>query len=250
MTVQKTKQATTYRGKLQSGDVIGLYKIIKPLPYAPNVTNMKFYCECLQCGAKCVRFSNRLNSRHKGCTAPKTYTPQGKEIVMVHPHTPAAQVGIEQQPAPQRVEDLPIIDDDSPEDFHVPKTMKLPKEVADYFNNQNIDEQAIEILEMAKQYDIGRNFLFTNTFQRFMTLLHLSRKLGRAVSDDGMNMVVEGQRGKMIANPLMAQYKQISAEMTSTTRILIDIIDKMKNKAEEDEDPLTKALLGKRNERG
>lgn len=241
---EKTKTAVTYRGKLQAGDVVGLYKIIKPLPYAPNVTNMKFYCECLECGEKCVRFSNRMNSRHKGCTAPKTYTPQGKEIVMVQPHTPAAQVGDLAQPAAQKVDDLPTIDDDSPEDFFVPQTMRLPKEVADYFNSQNIDEQAIEILEMAKNYDVGRNFLFTNTFQRFITLLHLSRKLGRAVSDDGMNMVVEGQRGKMIANPLMAQYKQISAEMTATTRILIDIIDKMKSKAQEDDDPLTKALRG------
>lgn len=244
MTATKTKQAMTYRGKIQAGDIVGLYKIIKPLPYAPNVTNMKFYCECLECAEKCVRFSNRLNSRHKGCTAPKTYTPQGKEIVMVQPHIPAAVVEAAKQEQTQKIDELPIIDDSSPEDFFVPQTMKLPKEVADYFNSQNIDEKAIEILEMAKKYDVGRNFLFTNTFQRFMTLLHLSRKLGRAVSEDGMNMIVEGQRGKMIANPLMAQYKQISAEMTATTRILIDIIDKMKSKTEEDDDPLARALRG------
>lgn len=243
-TKTEAKMAMTYRGKLQAGDIIGLYKIIKPLPYAPNVTNMKFYCECLECGEKCVRFSNRMNSRHKGCTAPKTYTPQGKEIVLVKPHIPAAQAEAAQQATTQKVDDLPIIGEDSPEDFFVPQTMQLPKEVADYFNSQNIDEQAIEILQMAQKYDIGRNFLFTNTFQRFMTLLHLSRKLGRAVSEDGMNMIVEGQRGKMIANPLMAQYKQISAEMTAATRLLIDIIDKMKAKESEDDDPLTKALRG------
>lgn len=245
MTATKTKTPTTYRGKIQAGDIVGLYKIIKPLPYAPNVTNMKFYCECLECAEKCVRFSNRLNSRHKGCTAPKTYTPQGKEIVMVQPHIPAAAQTTEVAAVDtMKLADLPKIDEDSPEDFFVPQTMKLPKEVADYFNSQNIDEQAIEILEAAKRYDVGRNFLFTSTFQRFITLLHLSRKLGRAVSDDTMSMTIEGQRGARIANPLIAQYKQISGELTAATRILLDIIDKMKSKTEEDDDPLAKALRG------
>jgi hypothetical protein len=205
---------------------------------------MKFYCECLECGTKCIRFSNRLNSRHKDCTAPRTYTPQGKEIVYVQPHQSANAPAAAAAPQPQRAADLPIIDDDSPEDFFVPKTMNLPKEVADYFNEQDIDQKAVEILEMAKKYDVGRNFLFTTSFQRFMTLTHLSRKLGRAVSEDGMNMVVEGQRGRMIANPLIAQYKQISGELSSVSKLLIDIIDKMKKSGGEESDPLADILGG------
>lgn len=241
----RRKAAVTYKGKYQPGDIVGLYRIIKPLPYAPNVTNMKFYCECLECGEKCIRFANRLNSRHRGCKANLTYAPNGKEIIYVQPHTPAADIEAakEAESKTQKVEDLPVIDENSPEEFFVPNTMNLPKEIADYFNQQNIDEKAIEILEMAKDYNVGRNFLFTTTFQRFMTLVHLSRKLGYAVSQNDMNMIVEGQRGRMIANPLITQYKQVSSEMTAVSRLLIDIIDKMKAR-EREEDPLAKALRG------
>lgn len=241
-----------YRGKIQSGDVIGLYKIIKPMPYAPTVTNMKFYCECIECGEKVVRYSNRLESRHRGCTAPvekREINGVVKQIVYVQPHTKPDGTIVGAEVATTKtltsVNDVPIIneDDDTPENFVVPSTVKLPKRLQEYFD-VDIDAKAIEILDMASDYDISRNFLFTTTFQRFLSLTHLSRKLQHEINKAETEMVVEGQRGRQIANPLLVQFKQVSSESNVTARLLIDIIDKMKAKGVEDADPLMKALRG------
>lgn len=249
--------------KYEKGDVVGLYRVIRPLPSEPNVKNLVIYCECLLCGERVKRWSNRLESKHRGCSAevkvekpadepvpvvvPKPHTrPDGKPVITkptgfvitdeVSPEELVAEATAEASP------DQTSLTDDDSEDFNLPDALELPKEVADALNI-DVDAQAIEIIRLAKDLDPSTNFIFMNTFKRYLTLVHLARRLERKINSINVELTVIGSTGTQIANPMIVQYKQVSSESNAVIKVLLGIVAKM-NANNADEDPLIKALAG------
>lgn len=249
--------------KYEKGDTVGLYRIIRPLPSEPNVKNLVIYCECLLCGDKVKRWSNRLDSKHRGCSATAKVDKQADPIVPVVapvPHLrpdgkvvktrPTGFVDRD-EPTPEQLvaeataeasPDQTSLTDDDSEDFNLPDALELPKEVADALNI-DVDAQAIEIIRLAKDLDPSTNFIFMNTFKRYLTLVHLARRLERKINHINVELTVVGSTGTQVANPLIIQYKQVSAESNAVIKVLLGIVAKM-NAGAMDEDPLIKALAG------
>lgn len=235
--------------KYEKGDEVGLYRVIRPLPSEPNVKNLVIYCECLLCGEKVKRWSNRLDSKHRGCNAEvkieKTDDPAEPIVVTPKPHVrdgkpvPVKPNGfLAKEVIAEATADLP--DDDADESFAMPSTIDLPPEVAEALSS-DIDQQAIEIIALAKGLDPATNFVFINTFRRYIYLLHLARRLENKITKSG-ELTVIGSTGSQVANPLIVQYKQVSSESNSTITQLLKIVRQINSG--DQEDPLAKILAG------
>lgn len=228
--------------KWEKGDVVGLYRVIKVLPSEPNVKNLVIYCECLACGEKVKRWSNRLDSKHRGCTAKVVVAepePIAEPTVIVpKPHT-RADGKIVQTNENGNVVELDVTDDDA-EDLDL-GDMKLPAEILTALNF-DVDAHAVELVKKAEELDSGTKFLFITTLRRYLTLVHVGRKIERKLAKME-DMTIAGSNGNQVANPLLTQYKAISSESNVTVRVLNGIVAKFKAKDTED-DPLLKALNG------
>lgn len=211
------------------GEVVGLYKIIKPLYDKLHVKNTKLWCECMICGERVERFSTRLAAKHTGCK------PNDK-VADFHEALETQEKRKTEKPTTKLAEDVP-------EEYIEPFTVNLPAEARNYFKF-DIDATAIEILKEAEKMGKNKNYIFITTFERFVNLLHLARRLAHEINKPTLEYMVEGQRGNMITNPLITQYKQISAESNGVARLLVAILNDEKQQEREDDDPLTKALRG------
>lgn len=240
--------------KYEKGDEVGLYKIIRPLPSEPNVKNLKLYCECLLCGAKVKRWSNRLDSKHRGCTVPAVVdkTPEAEPVVVApKPHTRANGRTVQanehgfiqdETESPEQIVAEAHDDTGEKEELVVPTNIELPPEVVEALS-ADIDTQAIEIIKLAKGLDPSTNFIFVNTFRRYIHLLHLTRRLEYKINQSG-ELTILGSTGSQVANPLIIQYKQVSSESNATIKVLLTIVSKMNAKDNPDNDPLARALRG------
>lgn len=244
--------------KYEKDDVIGLYRVIKVLPSEPNVKNLVIYAECLLCHEKVKRFSNRLDSKHRGCEAPAVVDKQADDAqpIVVAPvrHTRADGTPVvtdakgfvvddERAEAEEIVADAnPVPEaDDETEGAIVPESITLPPEVAEALN-VDVDEQAIEIVRLAKNLDTSTKFIFINTLKRYLTLVHLARRLESKINVLS-ELTVTGSTGAQVANPLIVQYKQVSSESNAVIKVLLGIVHKM-NASDDSDDPLLKALEG------
>jgi hypothetical protein len=251
--------------KYEKGDKVGLYEIIKPLPSEPNVKNLVIYCECLLCGEKVKRWANRLGSKHRGCDANVKIEKQKPEPETMHPllHTKADgtrvqtnQHGFVITPAPKKAEaeqvvadasadampDQTSLTDDDTDEFSLPDSLELSDEVKEALNI-DVDSQAVEIIRKAKNLDASTMFIFINTFKRYLTLVHIARRLERKMNHANVELTIIGSTGAQVANPLIVQYKQVSQESNATIKVLLSMVAKM-NASDGDDDPLAKALRG------
>lgn len=240
--------------KYEKGDEVGLYRIIRPLPSEPNVKNLKLYCECLLCGTKVKRWSNRLESKHRGCTVPAVVDKSAETepiVVAPKPHTRADGKKVvanehgfitDEVESPEQIVAEAHQPDGEKEELIVPHNIELSPEVVEALS-ADIDSQAVEIIRLAKGLDVSTNFIFVNTFRRYIHLLHLSRSLEYKINQTG-ELTILGATGTQIANPLIVQYKQVSAESNAVIKVLLGIVAKMNSKDNPDNDPLARALRG------
>lgn len=230
--------------KFKAGDKVGYYKIIRVLPSEPHVRNLVLYCECLIDGVKVKRWSNRLDSIYRGCKS------ENKRDFKPVPHTrydgTLVVVGengrvVDDPDAVAMLADVKSETGDIDTGDFEYDTMNLPKEVREALRF-NVDAQAMEMIKQAKELDVSTNFLFMTTLKRYLTLVHLARKLEAKIGvlDD---LTIVGSNGSQVANPLITQYKQVSSESNVTVRILNNIVSKMGDNGAGD-DPLLNALSG------
>lgn len=252
--------------KYEKGDKVGLYEIIKPLPSEPNVKNLVIYCQCLLCGEKVKRWANRLGSKHRGCDAnvkiekpkpepevmhPLLHTkadgtrvqtnPHGFVITPKKPEKPEAERAVAEAVADAQPDQTSLTDDDTDE-FSLPDSLELSDEVKQALNI-DVDSQAVEIIRKAKNLDASTMFIFINTFKRYLTLVHIARRLERKMNHAGVELTIVGSTGAQVANPLIVQYKQVSQESNATIKVLLSMVAKM-NAKDGDDDPLARALRG------
>lgn len=225
--------------KYEAGDEVGLYRVLKVLPSKPHVKNLVIYCECLACGAKVERWSNRMDSKHRGCTAEAVVVKEPEvtavSTILPKPHTRADGTIVETDEHGK-----PLALDIKPEDAEdlAAGDMDLPPEILAALNF-DVDAHAIELVKRSSELDTGSKLLFMTTLRRYLTLVHLARKIERKISRTE-DLTSLGSNGNQVANPLITQYKAISAESNTTVKVLNGIFAKF-NKKEED-DPLLAAL--------
>ena len=241
--------------KYNAGDKIGLYEVIKALPSEPTVRNLRMWCRCILCGEKCLRFSNRLDSKHRNCKSDvkvkkgKIVPPKEKikpVVVETLPHLRADgsvvqtdEQGFVVDPV-QEVADATPDDPESEEQFSLPETLDLPDEVKQALD-VDVNQQAIEIIRKADGLDTSTKFIFINTFKRYLTLVHIARQLESKMNRADVELTIIGSTGKQVANPLIVQYKQVSAESNATIKILLTMVTKM-TAGDQADDPLLNAL--------
>lgn len=230
--------------KFKAGDKVGYYKILRVLPSEPHVRNLVLYCECLIDGVKVKRWSNRLDSIYRGCNA------ENKRDFKPVPHTRAdgTLVVVAENGRviddPEAVAVLADVQAEAKEldtnDFDY-NAMDLPAEVQEALKF-DVNAQVLEMVKQAKDLDVSSNFLFMTTLKRYLTLVHLTKKLGAKVNllDD---LTIVGSNGSQVANPLITQYKQVSSESNVTVRLLSNIVAKLGGDGSGD-DPLLNALNG------
>lgn len=229
--------------KYEKGDEVGLYRVLKVLPSEPFVKNLSIWCECLACGVKCKRWSNRLDSKHRGCTAKVEVVKEVETVptISVKPHTRADGSVVQTNENGNVVGELPpelgIHNSDS-EDLEL-GDLNLPPEVLAALNF-DVDAHAIELIKKSEELDSGTKFLFITTLRRYLTLVHLARKIEKKLSNTD-EMTILGSNGNQVANPLLTQYKALSSESNVTVRVLNSVVSKF-NAKDADDDPLLAAL--------
>ena len=118
----------------------------------------------------------------------------------------------------------------------------------------NINDKAQEILRIAEQYGVEKNFLFITTFKRYTVQLKVLQELEQAIDDNGATVTKEYVKGRqnLYTNPAIKEYNNAVNSANKTVSTLMSIIktnsDKYNDDSGEDDDPLLKALNGEYDE--
>ena len=120
--------------------------------------------------------------------------------------------------------------------------------MADKFD---INERSQQILKIAEQYGVEKNFLFITTFKRYTVQLKVLQDLEKAINDNGATVTKEYVKGRknLYTNPAIKEYNNAVNSANKTVSTLMSIIktnsDKYNPESNDDEiDPLLRVLNG------
>ena len=114
----------------------------------------------------------------------------------------------------------------------------------------NINAKAQEILKIAEQYGVEKNFLFITTFKRYTVQLKILGDLEKAIEDNGATVTKEYVKGRknLYTNPAINEYNKAVNSANKTVSTLMSIIktnsDKYNEDSGQEDDPLLRALNG------
>ncbi len=114
----------------------------------------------------------------------------------------------------------------------------------------DIKAKAKEILKIAEQYGVEKNFLFITTFQRYTVQLKVLQDLEKAISDNGATVTKEYVKGRknLYTNPAIKEYNNAVNSANKTVSTIMSIIKTNSKKYNEEddgeEDPLLRVLNG------
>lgn len=113
----------------------------------------------------------------------------------------------------------------------------------------NLNDKAQEILRIAEQYGVEKNFLFITTFKRYSIQLQILADLEKAISEHGSMVEKEYVKGRknLYTNPAIKEYNNAVNSANKTVSTLMSIIKTNSNNYNDDtaeDDPLMKALNG------
>lgn len=115
----------------------------------------------------------------------------------------------------------------------------------------NINKKASEILKIAEQYGVEKNFLFITTFQRYTVQLKVLQELEKAINANGATVTKEYVKGRknLYTNPAIKEYNNAVNSANKTVSTLMSIIKTNSDKynpesSDEEDDPLLRALNG------
>ena len=117
-------------------------------------------------------------------------------------------------------------------------------------NKMNLNEKAQQIMRIAEQYGIEKNFLFITTFKRYSIQLQILTELEKAIEEHGSMVEKEYVKGRknLYTNPAINEYNKAVNSANKTVSTLMSIIktnsDKYNEDSGEEEDPLMRALNG------
>lgn len=114
----------------------------------------------------------------------------------------------------------------------------------------DIQKKANEILKIAEQYGVEKNFLFITTFQRYTVQLKVLQDLEEAIEEHGSTVEKEYVKGRknLYTNPAIKEYNNAVNSANKTVSTLMSIIKTNSEKYNDDngqeEDPLLRLLNG------
>lgn len=116
-------------------------------------------------------------------------------------------------------------------------------------NKMNLNDKAQQILSIAEQYGVEKNFLFITTFKRYSIQLQILGELEKAIQEHGSMVEKEYVKGRknLYTNPAIKEYNNAVNSANKTVGTLMSIIKTRSNNYNDDEgeeDPLLKALNG------
>lgn len=116
-------------------------------------------------------------------------------------------------------------------------------------NTMNINEKAQQILSIAEQYGVEKNFLFITTFKRYTVQLKILGDLEKAIDENGATVTKEYVKGRknLYSNPAIKEYNNAVTSANKTVSTLMSIIKTNSNSYNEndgEDDPLLRALNG------
>lgn len=115
---------------------------------------------------------------------------------------------------------------------------------------KSIQKKANQILKIAEQYGVEKNYLFITTFQRYTVQLKVLQDLEEAIAEYGSTVEKEYVKGRknLYTNPAINEYNKAVNSANKTVSTLMSIIKTNSDKYNEDnggeEDPLLRALNG------
>ena len=112
----------------------------------------------------------------------------------------------------------------------------------------SLQEQADEILRLAKEYDVSNNFLFTTTFKRYVTQINVLENLSKTISQEDILVTKEyvKGRGNIYVHPAVKEFNNTTNSANTTVKTLLSLIEtaKQQKDAGDDVDPLWQVLNG------
>ncbi len=119
----------------------------------------------------------------------------------------------------------------------------------------NINDKAQQILKIAEQYGVEKNFLFITTFKRYTVQLKVLGELEKAIETNGATVTKEYVKGRknLYTNPAIKEYNNAVNSANKTVSTLMSIIKTNSNQYNpdvdnEEDDPLLRALNGEDDE--
>ena len=118
---------------------------------------------------------------------------------------------------------------------------------------KNLNDKAQQILSIAEQYGVEKNFLFITTFKRYSIQLQILGDLEKAINEHGSMVEKEYVKGRknLYTNPAIKEYNNAVNSANKTVSTLMSIIKTNSNNYNEDtaeDDPLLRALNGEDDE--
>lgn len=116
-------------------------------------------------------------------------------------------------------------------------------------NSMNLNDKAQQILSIAEQYGVEKNFLFITTFKRYSIQLKILGDLENAINEHGSMVTKEYVKGRqnLYTNPAIKEYNNAVNSANKTVSTLMNILKANSNNYNDDsaeEDPLLRALNG------
>lgn len=112
----------------------------------------------------------------------------------------------------------------------------------------SLQEQAAEILRLAKEYDVSNNFLFTTTFKRYVTQINVLENLSKTISQEDILVTKEyvKGRGNIYVHPAVKEFNNTTNSANTTVKTLLSLIEtaKQQKDAGDNQDPLWEVLNG------
>lgn len=119
---------------------------------------------------------------------------------------------------------------------------------------KNLQEQAVEILQIAEETGVQTNFFFVTTFKRYQVQIKILNDLEKSIEQDGMLVKKEYVKGRknLYTNPAVREYNTTTDSANRTVTTLMKIIQGFgKSDAErdgDDVDPLLALINGETEE--
>lgn len=111
----------------------------------------------------------------------------------------------------------------------------------------SLEEQAAEIIRLAKETGLEGNYFFVTTFDRYQTQLKILEELKKVLDKEGMLVTKEyvKDRKNLYSNPAISDYNRTTDSANKTVSTLMRIIKSygVDSKAG-DNDPLLDAING------
>ena len=93
-------------------------------------------------------------------------------------------------------------------------------------NKMNLNDKAQQILSIAEQYGVEKNFLFITTFKRYSIQLQILGELEKAIQEHGSMVEKEYVKGRknLYTNPAIKEYNNAVNSANKTVGTLMSII--------------------------